>query len=91
MSATILDTFYCREVSEGGMRLLMADYSVVCYDEGGGVNRGYLAYLIVAALLCLVWSLGVPVRRRARVRPPPRSARRPLIPPLCVGRARARS
>jgi hypothetical protein len=62
VSATILDTFYCRKVSEAGTWLLMADYAVTCADEGGAINSTYKIYLACAAVLCLAWSVGVPVR-----------------------------
>eukprot|EP01052_Picozoa_sp_SAG31_P059386 SAG31_NODE_18693_length_626_cov_1.250474_1_plen_187_part_10 len=29
-------------------------------DEGGQINSGYLVYLVVAAVLCASWSLGIP-------------------------------
>ena len=57
VSATILDTFYCRKVSAGGMRVLMADYTVTCVDEGGGVNATYVVYIVFGTLLCLGWSV----------------------------------
>ena len=62
VSATILDTFYCRKVSAAGTWLLMADYTVTCVDEGGAINSTYKIYLACAAVLCLAWSVGVPVR-----------------------------
>ena len=55
VSATILDTFYCRKVSEAGTWLLMADYAVTCADEGGAINSTYKIYLACAAVLCLAW------------------------------------
>ena len=42
----------------------MADYTVTCIDEGGGINAAYMVYLLCALALFLVWSLGVPVRHR---------------------------
>lgn len=37
-SSAILDTFYCRKLTEGGYRVLMADYSIVCFQEGGKID-----------------------------------------------------
>ena len=56
-----------RQVSAGGLRLLIADYTVTCYDEGGGgpsgggVNAGYLPLLVAGVVLTFVWVLGVPL------------------------------
>ena len=39
------------------MRVLMADYTVTCVDEGGGVNATYVVYIVFGTLLCLGWSI----------------------------------
>ena len=59
-SAAIMETFYCRKVSETGMRVLLSDHSVVCMNGQGVIEPAYLVYLIVGILLTLAWSIGVP-------------------------------
>ena len=53
--------FTPRQVSARDLRLLIADYTVTCYDEGGGVNAEYLPLLVGGVFLTFVWVLGVPL------------------------------
>ena len=59
-SAAIMDTFYCRRLSAGHLRVLMADYSVVCFNDDGTPTAEWAIGAGVAGCLFLVWSVGVP-------------------------------
>jgi hypothetical protein len=60
-SAAVLQSFYCRTLTAGGLSVLMADVSVRCTNEGGALDPAYLPLLVAGALLFLLWSVGVPL------------------------------
>jgi hypothetical protein len=59
-TAVILDAFFCRKVSEGGMRVLHADHALTCFDVDGNLTEGYTQLLGMAAAFFLLWAVGVP-------------------------------
>ena len=44
----------------GGMRVLSADVSIVCWDAAGALTPAYTAHLVAGIVLALLWSVGVP-------------------------------
>ena len=59
-STTILETFYCRKITDDGLRVLMADYSIMCFDNTGSLEPGYLPLLASGLTLAVLWSIGIP-------------------------------
>lgn len=66
-TSAILETFFCRAVTADGIRLLMADSRIQCYDGAGTLDPVYVNYLISGCILTMVWVVGVPLYFAARL------------------------
>eukprot|EP01051_Picozoa_sp_SAG22_P002111 SAG22_NODE_92_length_20892_cov_11.188429_3_plen_494_part_00 len=61
VSAAIMSTFKCRKLTAGGLCVLADDHGVVCFDQTGSLDPDYLRLVALGVVLCLLWTVGVPV------------------------------
>eukprot|EP01052_Picozoa_sp_SAG31_P013688 SAG31_NODE_829_length_11709_cov_5.435917_3_plen_921_part_00 len=59
-TAVILDAFFCRSLTEGGHRVLMADYSIVCFHVDSVIDSTWAAISLIAGFFFILWSIGIP-------------------------------